>query len=145
MEKLLDLYSYAQLCFFPTLDNRTRLLRIARTESAHLLYLGPPADLHFHVALTDYVPRFTSASFAQSSTGAVNHALGGGGGLAGDAAYQKYGAAGAQGERAFWPTVAATTTWLLGPNFPEQVRSLCSVHQRYDTSNVLTMMLNFTV
>ncbi|GAB1599416.1 membrane-bound transcription factor site-2 protease-like [Argonauta hians] len=43
-------------CVYPVLDNNTRLLRIIHGQQPPLLFLGDPLDLHYSVAVSNYVP-----------------------------------------------------------------------------------------
>ncbi|XP_014787252.1 membrane-bound transcription factor site-2 protease [Octopus bimaculoides] len=43
-------------CVYPALDNKTRLLRIIHGHKPPLLFLGDPLDLHYSVAVSNYVP-----------------------------------------------------------------------------------------
>lgn len=44
-------------CVYPALDNKTRLLRILHGRKPPLLFLGDPLDLHYSVAVSNYVPK----------------------------------------------------------------------------------------
>jgi S2P endopeptidase len=46
-------------CLKPSLDNRTKLLRIKRANAKMVIFLGQPSDVHRTVQVSDFVPLYS--------------------------------------------------------------------------------------
>ncbi|XP_062415276.1 membrane-bound transcription factor site-2 protease isoform X1 [Pungitius pungitius] len=53
-----DCAAAAAICVTPSLENRTRFIRVAHPPNTHMLFVGYPSHLQYAVSLTNFIPRF---------------------------------------------------------------------------------------